>query len=70
PKSLVARYGCEPRRLYEIWWGDRFPNARTKAEMVFKQRYPGFVERTSFGYRRIPAVADKAEERRQLSLFE
>ncbi len=70
PKSLVQRYGCDPRRLYEIWWGERFPGARAKAEKDFRERHPGIVERTSFGYRRIPAVADKAEERRQLSLFE
>ena len=70
PKSLVARYGCDPRRLYEIWWGERFPGSRAKAEKLFRERYPAAVERTSFGYRRIPAVAPKAEERRQLSLFE
>lgn len=70
PRSLVQRYGCDPRRLYEIWWGERFPAARAKAEQIFRERYPGAVERTSFGYRRIPAVASKAEERRQLSLFE
>ncbi|MEZ5817371.1 MAG: hypothetical protein R3D44_09840 [Hyphomicrobiaceae bacterium] len=70
PKSLVHRYGCDPRRLYEIWWGERFPGSRAKAEKVFRQRYPGIVERTSFGYRRIPAAAPKAEERRQLKLFD
>ena len=70
PKSLVQRYGCDPRRLYEIWWGERFPGARGKAENIFRERHPGIVERTSFGYRRIPAVADKSEERRQLRLFE
>jgi hypothetical protein len=70
PKSLVQRYGCDPRRLYEIWWGERFPGSRAKAEKLFRERHPGIVERTSFGYRRIPAVADKTEERRQLRLFE
>ena len=70
PKSLVARYGCDPRRLYEIWWGERFPGSRAKAERLFRERHPGVVERTSFGYRRIPAVVAKSEERRQLSLFE
>jgi len=70
PKSLVQRYGCDPRRLYEIWWGERFPGSRTKAETLFRTRYPGFVERTSFGYKRIPAVACKSEGQRQLKLFD
>lgn len=69
PKHLRARYGCDSRRLYEIWWGERFPGSRAKAERLFRERYPGFVERTGFGYRRIPRVA-AAEERRQLSLFD
>lgn len=70
PKSLVARYRCDPRRLYEIWWSERFPEARAKAEAVFRARHPALVERTSFGYRRIPAVTTKSEERRQLRLFD
>ncbi|MDX2156968.1 MAG: hypothetical protein SFW09_10725 [Hyphomicrobiaceae bacterium] len=69
PKSLVARYGCDPRRLYEIWWGERFPGARVKAETAFRERYPGRVERTGFGYKRIPRVAE-TEKRRQLNLFD
>jgi hypothetical protein len=70
PKVLLQRYGCDSRRLYEIWWGERFPGARAEAEALFRDRYPGLVERTSFGYRRIPAIACKAEEHRQLKLFE
>lgn len=70
PKSLVLRYGCDPRRLYEIWWGERFPYSRGKAEKMFRERYPGIVDRTSFGYRRIPAVAAKSEDRHQLELFD
>ena len=70
PKALAERYRCDPRRLYEVWWGDRFPASRALAENCFRERYPGLAERTSFGYRRIPIVAAKAEERRQLSLFD
>ena len=70
PKHLVQRYGCDPRRLYEIWWGQRFPSARAKAEKLFRERYPDAVERTAFGYRRIPAVVAGDEEKRQLSLFD
>jgi len=70
PKSLLQRYGCDSRRLYEIWWGERFPGSRAKAEILFRQRYPAMVERTSFGYKRIPAVACKSEGHRQLKLFD
>jgi hypothetical protein len=68
PKHLIARYGCASRRLYEIWWGDRFPGSRKKAEKLFRERYPAAVERTGFGYRRIPRVAEH-DEARQMSLF-
>ena len=53
-KDLMARYQCDSSRLYEIWWGERFPASRDKAAKVFRERHPGLVERTSFGYRRIP----------------
>jgi hypothetical protein len=68
PKHLVARYGCDSRRLYEIWWGEQFPAAKEKAAKLFRERYPGLVERTSFGYRRIPRTLAQPEGR-QLDLF-
>lgn len=58
-KELMRRYGCDPRRLYEIWWGERFPRSKDKAAEVFRARYPGLVERTAFGYRRIPRGVSK-----------
>jgi hypothetical protein len=67
-KDLVARYRCDPRRLYEIWWGERFPRSRETAAKVFGERFPGLVERTSFGYRRIPRTPARPEGR-QLDLF-
>lgn len=70
PRALAERYRCDPRRLYEIWWGDRFPASRALAERCFRERYPGLAERTSFGYRRIPVVAAKADAHRQLTLFD
>ena len=70
PKHLVSRYGCDSRRLYEIWWGERFPGSKAKAEKQFRERYPGVVERTAFGYRRIPTVVAKRDGARQLSLFD
>ena len=68
-KDLMARYGCDPRQLYAIWWGERFPASRAKAEATFRARHPGLVDRVSFGYRRIPRGSAKEPEG-QLSLFE
>ena len=59
-KDLMARYACNSSRLYEIWWGQRFPASREKAAKLFRERHPGLVERTSFGYRRIPRKAPPA----------
>ena len=66
-KDLHARYRCDSRRLYEIWWGERFPASRRKATELFCQRHPSLAERTDFGYRRIPrGVLDPS----QIDLFE
>ncbi len=48
-KDLVLRYGCDPRRLYEIWQGERFAAARDQALELFAQRYPGLIDRIDFG---------------------
>ena len=48
-KDLVRRYGCDPRRLYEIWEGVRFPEARSKALELFERRYPSLLDRVDFG---------------------
>lgn len=66
-KTLVGRYGCDSRRLYEVWWGERFPGSRAKAETEFRARYPGLADRTSYGYRRIPRVVAQDG---QMGLFE
>lgn len=66
-KVLVGRYQCDSRRLYEIWWGERFPRSRAMAEAEFRARYPGLADRTSYGYKRIPR--DSPGEG-QLGLFE
>lgn len=65
-KELVQRYGCDSRRLYEIWWGEKFTESRGEAERIFAERYPALVDRTVFGYRRIsrPTVPEG-----QLDLF-
>lgn len=68
--DLVRRYDCDPRRLYEIWEGTRFPGSREKALKRFEAEYPGLMDRVDFGtHRRIPrrAVDDMDG---QLGLFE
>ena len=35
PKDLVVRYGCDSRRLYDIWWGKAFPASRMRAQKLF-----------------------------------
>ena len=38
PKDLIRRYGCDPRRLYEIWEETRFPGSRTAALALLAER--------------------------------
>ena len=67
-KDLINRYGCDPRRLYEIWEGLRFPASREKALALFAQQHPGLCGRVDFGlHRRMPR--DPPVEG-QLELFE
>lgn len=68
-KDLIARYECDPRQLYAIWWGEKFPGSRARAEASFRDRHPGLTDRISFGYRRIPRGSVKEPEG-QLCLFE
>jgi hypothetical protein len=57
-KELLVRYGCDPRRLYEIWEGKRFPASRDKARVLFSERYPTLVDRVDYGrHRTIPRRA-------------
>jgi len=67
-KDLVRRYGCDPRRLYEIWEGRRYPGAREKALEVFAERHPNLMSRVDFGrHKRIPRKPDDPD---QMALFE
>lgn len=55
PSVLVRRYGCDPRRLYEVWEETRFPGTRSAALALFRENYPQLVERIDTGpHRRIP----------------
>lgn len=66
PKDLIRRYGCDPRRLYEVWEGSRFPEARERALGLLRERYPDLESRIDPGnHRRFSREADA----RQLDLF-
>jgi hypothetical protein len=54
-KDLLDRYGCDPRRLYEVWEGTRFAGSRTKALALFAELHPRLADRIDFGHhQRIP----------------
>ena len=66
-RDLIGRYGCDPRRLYEIWEEVKFAGARVKALEVFHARYPSLVDRVDYGpHRRI----ERGTHPDQLVLFE
>ncbi len=66
-RDLIVRYGCDPRRIYEIWEEARFPGARAKAIEIFRERHPGLVDRIDYGrHQRISRTSHPD----QLSLFE
>jgi len=67
-KVLLARFACDSARLYEVWWGERFPGSRARAAEEFRRRYPELADRTVFGYRRIPRTSP-VELGRQPDLF-
>ena len=67
PKDLMQRYGCDSRRLYDIWWGQAFPGSRARAKQAFIERYPNAAESTVFGYRKIPRGGN---DPRQTTLFD
>lgn len=51
-KELLARYGCDPRRIYEVWSGERYPAAKSRAWKLFTERYPQLVDRVDTGNHR------------------
>lgn len=54
-KHLLQRYGCDPRRLYEIWEECRFAGSRDKAKQLFAERFPTLIDRIDYGpHRRVP----------------
>ncbi len=67
-KDLVARYNCDPRRLYEIWEETRFPGSRDKAMSVVREKFPFLLDSVDMGpHRRVPLRTPHPD---QLELFE
>lgn len=67
-RDLLQRYGCDPRRLYEIWEGVRFPASRAKALDVLSEKFPSVLENVDLGcHRRVPTRSIHPD---QLSLFD
>ncbi len=66
-KDILARYGCDPRRLYDVWEGVRFPDSREKALIQFAERWPDLLDRIDPSpHRRLPRPGPDAS---QLGLF-
>jgi hypothetical protein len=66
-RDLLARYGCDPRRLYEVWNETRFPGSRGKALELFRAQYPWASDRIDPGPHR---TAHRTPDPRQLPLFD
>jgi hypothetical protein len=67
PADLIRRYGCDPRRLYEIWEEVQFKGSRVKALAQFQSKYPSLIDRLDPGaHRRIPLRSNHPD---QLTLF-
>jgi len=66
-KDILLRYGCDPRRIYEIWEGTKHPASRSKALKRFQEEYPALMDRVDFGsHQRIPRNEISPD---QLTLF-
>ena len=67
-KDIIERYGCDPRRIYEIWNETRFPSSRSKAIERARERYPTLLERIDTGPHRTRSRAPY--DPNQLGLFD
>jgi hypothetical protein len=66
-RDLIQRYGCDPRRLYEIWQEERFAGSRAKALEAFGSRFPSLTDRIDPG----PHIrVSRAAHPDQLPLFD
>ena len=66
-KVILARYGCDPRRLYEIWEEAHFAGSRAEALERLRAEFPTLVDRVDPGvHRRVPRTPHPD----QLTLFD
>ncbi len=66
--DILRRYGCDPRRMYEIWEGKRHPASRDLALKQFTERYPTLRDRVDFGNHRTISRSNTSPD--QLHMFE
>ena len=66
-RDLVRRYGCDPRRLYEIWEERALSRRARQGLGAVRERYPTLVDRVDFGPHRRIARTPHPD---QLALFE
>lgn len=65
-KVIRSRYACDPRRIYEVWEGSRFPASRGKALDRLRALNPALVDQVDVSrHRRIV----RGHHPGQLSLF-
>jgi hypothetical protein len=65
-RQMLARYGCDARRFYEIWEETRFIGSRAKALDALRLRYPTSMDRFDPGAHR---RSTRAVHPDQLALF-
>ncbi len=65
-KDLMARYDCDPRRIYEVWSEAKFRGSKAKAWAIFTASYPHLVDRVDTGSHR---TLSRGLGEGQLSLF-
>jgi hypothetical protein len=68
PRKIIRqRYACDPRRIYEVWEGTRFPGSRAKALERLRAQYPGLADQVDVSrHRRIA----RGNHPGQMSLFD
>lgn len=68
PRKIIrSRYACDPRRIYEVWEGVRFPASRAKALDRLRAAYPGLADHVDISrHKRI----GRGSHPGQLSLFD
>ncbi|MGS4887180.1 hypothetical protein [Roseibium sp. MB-4] len=45
-RDLSSKYDVDPRRWYEVWRGEAYPNARSQAYEILADKYPEIAKET------------------------